>query len=109
MNRTSSKLLLVLLVLVVCVVGFGFYRGWFSLSRSSPDAESNKVDINLTVDPDKVKADAETVKEKTTELTGQATEDANEVGDPAKEEADELTGQAKEDAEELRDQAKDKQ
>ena len=75
--------MLVLLVLVLCVVGFGFYSGWFALSSSSPDAESNKVDINLTVDPDKVKEDAETVKEKATELTGQAKEEANELGDQA--------------------------
>ena len=85
MNRTSNRLLLVLLVLVLCVVGFGFYRGWFAFSSTRPDAGSDKVNINLTVDPDKMKADTETVKEKTTKFTGQAKEEANEPGDRAKE------------------------
>jgi len=65
----------VLLVLLLCVVGFGFYRGWFSLSRSNPDtgSNSNKVNISLTVDPDKMKADTAMVKEKAIEPTAQVT------------------------------------
>jgi hypothetical protein len=51
-----------LIVLAFIVVGLGFYRGWFTLSGSR-EAESQKVDVNLKVDPDKVKADAETVKD----------------------------------------------
>ena len=46
-------------------------QGWFALS-SPRDTESNKVNINLTVDPDKAKADAEKVKDKTTELGDRA-------------------------------------
>jgi hypothetical protein len=60
------------------VVGFGFYRGWFTLSSPSRDTDTNKVNVNLQVDRDKMKEDAETVKKKTTELTGQATEKAND-------------------------------
>jgi hypothetical protein len=63
----------VLLVLLLCVVGFGFYRGWFSLSHSNPDMGSNKVNISLTVDPDKMKADTAMMKEKTIEPTAQVT------------------------------------
>ena len=70
MKRTFIR---VLVVLALCVVGFGFYRGWFALSSPSSGTGSNQVNVNLTVDPDKVKADAESVKQKTTELTGQAT------------------------------------
>jgi len=62
------------LVLALCVAVLGFYRGWFSLSSHGRDAESNKVSVSLTVDPDKVKEDAEKVKEKTTELTGKVTD-----------------------------------
>lgn len=62
-----------LTVLTVIVVSIGFYRGWFSVSGGR-ETESNKVDVNLTVDTDKVKADAETVKDKASELTGKATE-----------------------------------
>jgi cell division protein FtsX len=83
MNRAFNKLLLVLLVLVLCVVGFGFYRGWIAVSGSSPDTESNKVNINLTMDPDKVKADAETVKEAAAELTGPAKEKSSEPDNQA--------------------------
>jgi hypothetical protein len=71
----------VVLVLVLCVVGLGFYRGWFTLSSHSSGTESNKVDINLSMDGDKVKEDAETVKEKTAELTGNVTEGAKDIGD----------------------------
>ena len=64
-----KKLILVVLVLLMCVVGFGFYRGWFSLSSSGPSVGSDKVNINLTVDPDKMKADTKMVKDKTIEPT----------------------------------------
>ena len=56
-----------LFVLLLVLVGVGFYRGWFSLSSHGRD-ESNKVGVNLTVDPDKAKEDAEKVKDKTTDL-----------------------------------------
>jgi len=52
-----KRLILVVMVLLVCVVGFGFYRGWFSLSSSHAGTGSDKVNISLTVDPDKMKAD----------------------------------------------------
>jgi cell division protein FtsX len=76
-----NRLFAFLIVLVICVAGVGFYRGWFTVSSQSSNAESNKVNINMTVDPDKVKADAETVKEKAAELTSQATEGAKELVD----------------------------
>ena len=69
-----------LIVLAICVTAIGFYRGWFTVSSHSPDAASQKVEINLSVDPDKMKADAETVKEKAEELTGQAKKEASELG-----------------------------
>ena len=52
----------VLIVAVLCFVGLGFYQGWFVLSsRGGNGAGDNKVDINLTVDPDKAKEDAKQV------------------------------------------------
>jgi hypothetical protein len=65
---------MVLLVLILCVVGIGFYRGWFALSSNGPDTGSGKVNINLTVDPDKAKQDADKVKDKVTELGDRARE-----------------------------------
>ena len=63
-----KKLFAVLFVLVVCVVAIGFYRGWFALSSSNVDDGSNKVNVNLTVDKDKMQDDAKAVKKKTTEV-----------------------------------------
>ncbi len=52
----------VVIVLVLCFVGLGFYQGWFVLSsRGDNSAGDHKVDINLTVDPDKAKEDAKKV------------------------------------------------
>lgn len=60
------------LVLMLCLAVAGFYRGWFTLSGHGPAEETNKVEVKLTVDPDKVKEDVGRVKEKTTELGNQA-------------------------------------
>jgi hypothetical protein len=67
------------LVLIICLVAVGFYRGWFTLS-SKPEAGSNKVDVNLTMDRDKMEQDAEKVKEKTTEFVGKVKETVTEPG-----------------------------
>ena len=68
-----------LLVFIVCVAAGGFYRGWFTLS-SKPEAGSNKVDVNLTMDRDKMEQDAEKVKEKTTEFVGNVKAKVSEPG-----------------------------
>ena len=78
-----NRLFAFLVVLLLCVVGIGFYRSWFTVSSPSPNTESHKVNVNVTVDPDKVKADAEIVKEKAEELTGRATEGAHDLVDQA--------------------------
>jgi hypothetical protein len=74
----------VLIVLIICVVALGFYRGWFTLSSGSPDKGSHKVDVNLTMDRDKIEEDAETVKKKATEFTGKVTEEAHKLGSQPK-------------------------
>lgn len=79
-----KKLFAFLIVVVICVVAVGFYRSWFTVTSS--DTESNKVNVSLTVDPDKVKADTEAVKDKAMELTGQATQGAEEIVDQRKDE-----------------------
>ena len=76
-------LITIVLVLFVGLVAAGFYRGWFALSSRSPEAGSNKVNVNLTVDGDKMQEDAETVKKKAAELTGKVTEEAKGPGDLA--------------------------
>jgi hypothetical protein len=67
-----KRAVVVLFVLVLGVVAFGFYRGWFAFSSHDADDGTNKVNVNLTVDRDKMQEDAETVKQKTTELTDKA-------------------------------------
>jgi hypothetical protein len=70
-----KKLSAVLIAIAILVVGLGFYRGWFALSRPAADAGSNKVNINLATDPDKMKQDAKLATDKATELTGGVTDD----------------------------------
>ena len=67
-----KRLIAVLIVLVLLVVGVGFYRGWFTVSKSDADV-GNKVNVNLTVDGDKIQEDAEAVKKKAAELTENVT------------------------------------
>lgn len=67
------RLLAVMVVLAICVVGFGFYRGWFALSSPSPAEGSGKINVNLTTNTDLIKADAQTAQDKAAELTGQST------------------------------------
>jgi len=76
-----KRLYAVVIVLALIVVGVGFYRGWFALSSSTADQGNNKVNVNLTVDPDKVKEDAEAVQNKTAELTGTSTKEVKGSGD----------------------------
>jgi len=49
-----ARVFLVLLLVVACVVGLGFYLGWFHVSS---DGEDGKTHIQLTVDKNKIKAD----------------------------------------------------
>jgi cell division protein FtsX len=64
-----KTLMKMLFVLAICIVVVGFYRGWFSLSSSGRDVDSNKVNVSLTVDPDKMKEDAGKVEDKAAGLT----------------------------------------
>ncbi len=79
-----NKVFGVLFLLLICVAGFGFYRGWFSMSTHNDEPDSHKVDVKLTVDTDKVKADAETLKEKAAELTEETKDEASKLGEQAK-------------------------
>lgn len=59
--RSFIKLAAVLLVLLV---GIGFYLGWFSLTRSHPEPEGEEVNINMSVDKAKMKSDIKKAEEK---------------------------------------------
>ncbi|HUE73374.1 MAG TPA: hypothetical protein VMP01_21025 [Pirellulaceae bacterium] len=78
-----KRLIAVLLVLAILFVGVGFYRGWFTVSKSDPDAGDNKVNVNLSVDGDKMQEDADAVKKRAAELTEDVTGGDKEAEEPA--------------------------
>ncbi len=80
MRRIGS----IVIVLAILVVGIGFYRGWFTLTSPTPATGRGEVNINLSTDTDKMKEDAQELKDKASELTGGAKEGDN-VGEPASE------------------------
>ncbi|MEI8372418.1 MAG: hypothetical protein WCJ35_06230 [Planctomycetota bacterium] len=43
--------------LLICILIVGFYLGWFSFSQSPSDPQSNKVNVNVSVDKNKVGSD----------------------------------------------------
>ena len=93
MKRIGS----ILLVLALLGVGLGFYRGWFAASERR-EILTDKVDIQLSVDTDKMKKDADyVVHGKPKDLKGTLKEDAEIV----KEKATELGGKIKDEAQEL--------
>ena len=66
-----------MVVLLLCLIAIGFYRGWFSVSRSHPNPEGNKVNVNVSVDKAKMKSDVKEAEQKVKEgvkgLEGKAT------------------------------------
>ena len=59
-----NRFLVVLLLLVIAVVGLGFYMGWFRLSSDHTDDKTN---FNLTIDEDKFRKDKDRMIEKVQE------------------------------------------
>lgn len=57
-----KKIIQLIVVLSIFVVGVGFYRGWFTVTREQ-EAVSHNIDVKLSVDTAKVRHDAETVKD----------------------------------------------
>ena len=102
----------VLVALVLCVVGVGFYQGWFILASHRSDTGDNKVDVNLTVDGDKARADAKAVGAKVEGLIGNAKDAAphssaqDDVKSKDNERVQELGHQAKEETGDAIDRSK---
>ncbi len=55
------RLLVVLVLLVLVAVAVGYHQGWFTVSRGGADGRPN---ATITVDQEKIKADAEAAKKK---------------------------------------------
>ena len=68
------SLIKVLVVLLICLVGIGFFRGWFSLSSPNPGPQGDKVNVDLSVDKGKIESDVKKaegeVKKEIKELEG---------------------------------------
>lgn len=78
-----------LILLVLCVVGVGFYRGWFVLSSHQDTVVGSKVDVNLAVHPEKMKEDAKSVGESARELTDNVADKVT-TGTPSSSPADDV-------------------
>jgi len=63
-----KRLLAVLLILILVVIGIGYYRDWFSV-RSGTDDKS--VHIEVTVDKEKVREDEERAHQKLKQVEGE--------------------------------------
>ena len=75
-----KSLRVVLIIASILVVGLGFYRGWFALSRPASETGSGTVNINLATDTVKMKQDVHAIKDKATELTGGVKDDVKADG-----------------------------
>jgi hypothetical protein len=60
-------LIRLVLFALIALVAIGFYRGWFTLSRSAPGKNGEKVNINMSVDEGKMKSDVKKAEEKVKE------------------------------------------
>ena len=71
----------VVVLLLVVIVGVGFYRGWFQLST---DTANQRPSATITVDKDKIHADEQKAKDEMQGLRQAAKEKTGEGADKAK-------------------------
>lgn len=58
------ELLTILLLVAGIVVVTGFYRGWFQVNRQPSFIGGNQIHYNVTIDQDKMRADAKSIEKK---------------------------------------------
>jgi hypothetical protein len=64
------------IVLVICLVGIGLCRGWFSFSSTNND--QHKDEINVTVDKEKIREDVQTAEKKVVEEVKEVVDEVKE-------------------------------
>ena len=74
-------LVLVFVVLLVGIVGLGFYQGWFRLSA---DGTEQAPSATFTLDKDKIHEDGETVRDAVQGLGGEVQETTGDSTDEIK-------------------------
>ena len=59
---------IILLLIIVAIIGFSFYRGYLVLT-SAPQPATNKTEIKLIVDQDKINSDTKQAGEEVNKAT----------------------------------------
>lgn len=59
-----------IIVIAILLLAVGLYRGWFVVSGSSGETGAEKMNVNVSVDQEKMQDDVEAVKAKAVEATG---------------------------------------
>ena len=98
------NLIAAVVVLILAVVGIGYYQGWFTVKK---EETPTRTDVHIEVDKDKIKKDTKEFKEKATEeakgFAGKAKEEGKKLGEKAKD----LGGKAKDAAKDVGGKIKD--
>jgi hypothetical protein len=71
-----KQLVIVLAIILVAIVGFGFYEGWF---RYSTDTTNSDASGTITVDKDKIKEDEGKVRDLGNKLKDKNSEPTDKV------------------------------
>jgi hypothetical protein len=80
-NSIMRGLFVIAVLLVIGVVALGYYRDWFKVTTAN---DSKAVNVNVTVDKEKVKADEEKAKQKLKEVGGEIKDKAKGLTDKVK-------------------------
>jgi hypothetical protein len=67
MEDAMRFLIRFLIVSFICLIGIGLCLGWFIVSKSDPEPETGKVNINVSVDKAKMESDIKKAEEKVEE------------------------------------------
>jgi hypothetical protein len=60
-----------LILLAICLSVLAIWRGWVVFSRPQPTPQDNKPNVNVSVDPDKFKADVKKAEQKVEKKVGE--------------------------------------
>lgn len=69
-------------LLIVILIAVGFYRHWFSVSGPAQNATDGKVDVNASVDMNKVKSDVKKVEERVKKVKEKVSGELQKHGKP---------------------------
>ena len=71
------KFLGTLVILAMIVAAVGYYRGWYDISTDDRPGETN---IEMTIDKDKIKQDAEAARQKASEFAADQNDQDRSIG-----------------------------